>query len=279
MRNDKLDLEIQLFGATNSTTNYNLSQYVGSDKPTYLGDYNSDMLKIDTGMKANQTASSTNASSITTINTNIGTMGSLETTAPTLVGGINEVVGTIGDLSDLTAPVKTSVVNAINSVNTNVGNPTDLYTDAKTNLVAAVNEIVNKFNLTTFENPTNLTTNKGTITSTSANLHVAKNSDGSLAKIYGTIAVGSIPLNTSSITVSFQTTLQPAENITINCLQFNRQYGNNTDVVSNVGSIELSTSGVVSITMATYNTTTTADFKILPCLLFVKDFGDIPVQE
>lgn len=32
---------------TNETPNLKLSQYVGSDKPTYLGDYNSDMLKID----------------------------------------------------------------------------------------------------------------------------------------------------------------------------------------------------------------------------------------
>lgn len=35
--------------STNKTTNLQLSQYVGLDKPTYLGDYNSDMLKIDTG--------------------------------------------------------------------------------------------------------------------------------------------------------------------------------------------------------------------------------------
>ena len=39
--------------STNKTTNYELSQYVGSDKPSYLGDYNSDMSKIDAGMKAN----------------------------------------------------------------------------------------------------------------------------------------------------------------------------------------------------------------------------------
>ena len=32
---------------TNETPNLLLSQYVGTDKPTYLGDYNSDMLKID----------------------------------------------------------------------------------------------------------------------------------------------------------------------------------------------------------------------------------------
>lgn len=43
--------------STNKTTNYELSQYIGTDKPTYLGDYNSDMSKIDTQMKANETAS------------------------------------------------------------------------------------------------------------------------------------------------------------------------------------------------------------------------------
>ena len=45
--------------STNKTTNYELSQYVGSDKPTYLGDYNSDMLKIDAQMKVNATAAAT----------------------------------------------------------------------------------------------------------------------------------------------------------------------------------------------------------------------------
>lgn len=40
--------------STNKTTNYDLSQYVGSDKPTYLGDYNSDMQKIDAQMKVNE---------------------------------------------------------------------------------------------------------------------------------------------------------------------------------------------------------------------------------
>lgn len=33
--------------STNKTTNYKLSQFVGSDVPSYLGDYNGDMSKID----------------------------------------------------------------------------------------------------------------------------------------------------------------------------------------------------------------------------------------
>lgn len=39
--------------ATNKTANYELSQFVGSDHPTWLGDYNSDMAKIDTQLKQN----------------------------------------------------------------------------------------------------------------------------------------------------------------------------------------------------------------------------------
>lgn len=44
--------------STNRTTNYKLSQYIGTDKPTYLGDYNGDMLKIDNQMKVNADSAS-----------------------------------------------------------------------------------------------------------------------------------------------------------------------------------------------------------------------------
>jgi len=55
--------------STNKTNYYDLSQYIGTDKPTYLGDYNSDMSKIDgaihqvqeTATTANQTAGSADA--------------------------------------------------------------------------------------------------------------------------------------------------------------------------------------------------------------------------
>lgn len=39
--------------ATNHTENYNLSQFVGTDRPTWLVDYNGDMAKIDAQMKQN----------------------------------------------------------------------------------------------------------------------------------------------------------------------------------------------------------------------------------
>lgn len=39
--------------ATNKTANYKLSQFVGTDRPTWLVDYNGDMAKIDARMKQN----------------------------------------------------------------------------------------------------------------------------------------------------------------------------------------------------------------------------------
>lgn len=142
--------------STNKTTHYDLSQYVASDKPTYLGDYNTDMSKIDTGINSAQTTadsaatSATNAQTTaetaqttantavtnaatadtkaTTANTNIGTMANLTTTEKgSLVGAINEVDlhadtanNAIGTIANLTTDVKTDLVSAINSIETKV---------------------------------------------------------------------------------------------------------------------------------------------------------------
>lgn len=38
--------------STNKTSGYSLSQFIGSDIPSWLGDYNGDMLKIDTALKS-----------------------------------------------------------------------------------------------------------------------------------------------------------------------------------------------------------------------------------
>lgn len=48
--------------STNKTPNYKLSQYIGTDKPTYLGDYNGDMSKIDNQLKENADSASNAAS-------------------------------------------------------------------------------------------------------------------------------------------------------------------------------------------------------------------------
>ena len=134
--------------STNKTTNYELSQYIGTDKPTYLGDYNSDMGKIDTALHTNATAISGVGGDISVIEGNIGTMANLETTD------------------------KSSLVNAVNEVNTNtstnstnIGSLSNLDTTNKTTIVNAINEVVSKLTPFKFEQQTetiNLTQNNWT---------------------------------------------------------------------------------------------------------------------
>lgn len=127
--------------STNQTTHYGLSQYIGTDKPTYLTDYNQDMSKIDEGIYSAKEESAVNTESI-------GVLSNLTTTNKSnLVSAINEVhteSGAIGNLSDLTTENKASVVSAINEVNSKtdtIGSLTDLTTTNKTNVVSAINEV------------------------------------------------------------------------------------------------------------------------------------------
>lgn len=67
--------------STNRTDNYNLPQFIGSDKPTWLGDVNGAMLTIDTAMKANadnvasvRTDTDNNSASIIQTNTNVSNL-------------------------------------------------------------------------------------------------------------------------------------------------------------------------------------------------------------
>ena len=60
---------------TNATANYELSQFLGTDKPAWLVDYNGDMLKIDTALKANADAEAASAEDIQDLQDAIGAEG------------------------------------------------------------------------------------------------------------------------------------------------------------------------------------------------------------
>lgn len=87
-------------GATNHTTNYNLPQFVGSDKPTWLGDVNGAMSAIDTQMKANATASATADTKAETALTNAqtaqttatGAQSTADTASSTATSALNKAL-------------------------------------------------------------------------------------------------------------------------------------------------------------------------------------------
>lgn len=71
--------------STNKTPNYNLSQFADSDKPSWRGDYNADMSKIDTGIKGACTQAQAAATIATDARTGVQQLGTrvdtVETTA------------------------------------------------------------------------------------------------------------------------------------------------------------------------------------------------------
>ena len=83
---------------TNETANYHLSQFVGTDIPNPLVDYNGDMEKIDTAIKGVADASAGYASDIADIEIQNGSE-TLTTVAQTLSGAVNELDADTGDLN------------------------------------------------------------------------------------------------------------------------------------------------------------------------------------
>lgn len=108
--------------STNKTTYYDLSQYIGTDKPTYLQDYNGDMSKIDTAIHdvngvattATQSAGSAEAKA-EQANTNV----------TALQARVGAVEGTVSNLQDKNTAQDSEINNAkklANDANTTANN-------------------------------------------------------------------------------------------------------------------------------------------------------------
>ena len=246
--------------STNKTTNYELSQFLGSDKPAWLTDYNADMGKIDTAIH------------------------SAASTATGADGKADANATAIGTLANLTTDVKTSAVAAINEVDshadsatTTAGQALSAATTAQTNAGLAQTAVANlaaKFDLT----PASLTVSCPQVTPTagSTNLTCAKNSDGSLCKIYGRIRIGS-GYNGDCVCTTSDTGLRPSEAITITGAGFRIARTSTGSQVYGL-SYTINTNGTLTITIANSTSFSSVDAELIACVIFVKDFGDTPAQ-
>lgn len=224
--------------ATNSTQNYNLPQFVGSDKPTWLGDFNGAMNTIDGQMKAN-------ADGVTTAQ---ATANTAQTTSETALSTANEA-------------------------DTNSQEAQSTSTNALSKALEVEAEIA-KFNLINIKS---IATSDITVTGGKSvdqnNIRVATNSDGSIGKIYGQIGLK----GSGTGQVSFQTDLRPSENITIDGAMFrNVTLSNNTHNLS-IRSFSVSTTGLVTASYTWVdNSNNYCSLFFIACLLFMKNFGDQP---
>lgn len=169
-----IKLNIQRFGSTNKTTHYELSQFVSSDKPSWLNDINSDMSKIDTAINTAKTTADGAATAATNAQTAAETAQTTANTAVTnaaTADGKAETAQTrIGTLANLTTTAKTNVVEAINEVDSNcdsnaskIGTLSSLDTTVKTDLVSAINEVAELERYSTTEEPIGTYTDGKTI--------------------------------------------------------------------------------------------------------------------
>lgn len=237
--------------STNKTSNYELSQFVGSDKPAWLADYNTDMSKIDTGMKANADANIVTESKADANATNIGNLANLNTSAKTdLVSSINEVYTTAG---------------TANNTATQAGN--------NANTAKAEADALTRYLSITQTGQITPTVSGGTIGNINE-LYYALNADGTLGKIYGRLR---FTVNTSgTITVTL-----PVPAITTES-QFNISGGayynmlNTSGVFSaiNARDITVNTNGNCVITFSGLTVGNTITMWLPPCLYFFTDFGD-----
>lgn len=207
-------------GYTNSTTNYHLPQFIGTDKPSWLGDVNAAMNAIDTQMKVNaddidsletrMTATETVANSASTAATNAGTAATnAQSTADSAATAASNA-GTAASNAQSTAnAAQTAASTADGKAVSAQSTATSALTKANANEAA-----IAKFNLTTFESVSTVTSAVGSVTGSS--ISVAKNSDGSLAKIYGIVTTGNYTA-AGSQTLSFSTSLRPTSQFTIAC--------------------------------------------------------------
>lgn len=243
--------------STNKTTNYELSQFVGSDKPAWLADYNQDMAKIDAGIHTAQSAATAADGKADTNTSNIGDMTYLATTAKnTIVAAINEVDSDVQTAQN----TANSASTAANTANLNI---------AKFNLV-------NKSTLTP-------TINLGTVDPLTS-LQFATDNTNSVFKVYGRLRINNLNNISGKVTVKVgETSLRPSQAYQINSGVIMTVRSVN-DTITAVGSrnIKVDTDGSIYIVTPLDETgaasldgaTSVLDFIISPCLYFNSDFGD-----
>lgn len=150
---------------TNSTTNYNLPQFVGTDKPAWLTDINGAFSSIDTAIK------------------------SAKDTADTGSANATSALNKIGDLTTLTTTAKTDVVAAVNEIKTDAGTAQSTANAAGTAANQAnldIAALIAKFNINASSTQATVTATRGSV---SQQPTLSQNSDGSMFKFYGTLQV------------------------------------------------------------------------------------------
>lgn len=170
---------------TNSTTNYNLPQFIGTDKPAWLGDINPAMTAIDTAIKTAKDAGDTADGKATQAQSEVDALEGTVSTLNTTVGTLSTTVTAQG------GDINTNAINIQRNAN-------------------AIEAVADHFNLTDFT--TADMTDKKSLSALSSyvdfnglSLTLAQNDDGSIFKFYGLLNIA----RGASTTANFSKTAVP----------------------------------------------------------------------
>lgn len=111
----KLNLNIQMFGSTNKTTNYELPQWVGTDKPSYLTDFNEAFETIDTAIHDVAEDSSQAISDVADLTDRVETA---ESTVSSLDTRVDTVESTVQSASTTATNAQQTATSALTTANT-----------------------------------------------------------------------------------------------------------------------------------------------------------------
>lgn len=240
--------------STNKTTNYDLSQFIGTDKPAWLSDYNGDMGKIDAGINTAQ-STATGADGKATANATA-----------------------IGTLSNLTTDAKTNLVAAINEVDTHADTAANSAASAAGNATQALNKVnalIDYFTLSSTQVPSNkVTSSTGEIQDT-PNVYVATNSTHSLGKVYGDIHHKPTTSGWQTITLDIDSGIHPDAQFTISTAGVCNNGSSNGNQKLEGVYIKFNTNGTITVQYWTDTINTQYRIYLMPCLYFLTDFGDI----
>ena len=258
--------------STNTTPNFGLPQYIPTDKPTYLGDFNKAMLDIDTNMKNIENKATSAESEISTANATAtqaqATAEQAQTSATNAQNTATTAKNTADTAQATAEQAQTSATNAQNTATT-AKNTADT---AQATANQAINNI-SKFNLTNIKKYNSLNIQSGNGSNFSfvgtPDITVATNSDGSIAKIYGNVAINIT--KTGTIGLTFNSDLRPSEDITIKPAGI-ASNGETSTVVS----MTISTTGLITIRFYV-GVNGQIEPIIFPCLYFIKNFGDTEI--
>lgn len=259
--------------ATNTTTNYNLPIFIGSDKPAWLVDFNGAMNAIDAQMKTNADAIATK-SPILTFNdtTEIDFTKTGDVITASLASGVSDKVGRA-----LVKPISAPAADQIVGIDTNgdqaafdIGS--GLFNDSGTLKAVDLNLTATQIKLTDIVVETtgfSLTTNTG-------NMAVAKNADGTIGKIYGRLRVTNSTSSNSACVLRLPVKVAAIDSaIAISPAGLSQvTTATSGGPISLTTVVNIATDGTIKLS-ATIFANKTMDIYFFPSLYFFKDFGDV----